>query len=40
MILVKKIHFYFVYVNLRLKRIEHSHAKIMSEQYIYFYYNN
>jgi hypothetical protein len=40
MFLVKKLHYYFVYINLRLKRIEPLHAKVMSEQYIYFYYNN
>jgi hypothetical protein len=40
MILIKNIHFIFVYINLRLKRIEPAHAKVMAEQYIYFYYKN
>ena len=40
MFLVKKIHYYFIYLNLRFKKIEPAHSKVMAEQYIYFYYNN
>ena len=40
MFLIKKIHYYLVYLSLRSKQIEPAHAKVMSEQYIYFYYKN
>ena len=40
MFIVKKIHYYLVYLSFRSKQIEHTHAKVMSEQYIYFYYKN
>jgi hypothetical protein len=40
MFIVKKIHYYLVYLSLRFKQIEKTHAVVMAQQYIYFYYKN
>ena len=37
--LIKSIHFYIVYINLRFKKIEKHFARVMAEQYIYFKYS-
>jgi hypothetical protein len=37
--LIKSIHFYLAYVNLRFKKIEPHFARVMAEQYIYFKYS-
>jgi hypothetical protein len=37
--LIKKVHFYLTYINLRLKKIDSHFARVMAEQYIYFKYS-
>lgn len=39
MYLIKKIHYYIIFLSLRAKKIDPAHSKVMAEQYIYFYYN-
>lgn len=36
--LIKKIHYFLIYIKLRSEKIPHNHAKIMAEQYNYFYF--
>lgn len=38
--LIKKIHYLFIYLSIRRKKIEKRHAQVLAEQYIYFYYKN
>ena len=40
MFLIKKLHYLFIYFNIRRKKVEKKYAKIMAQQLIYFYYNN
>jgi len=37
--LIKKLHFYIAYINLRFKKMDHHFSKILAEQYIYFKYS-
>lgn len=37
--MIKKMHYLIVYFALLKKGIDKTHAHVMAEQYIYFYYN-